>query len=61
MKKLLAIAFLALACSSAAKADCYMTSYSVTQNWAQGSCVDYKGNVYQLRTTYWTWLLDYGL
>ncbi len=60
MKKILAIAALLL-CSAGAKADCYMTSYSIVHNWAQGACFDYKGNPYTLRTTYWNWVLDYGL
>ena len=41
--------------------DCTMTNWSITQNWAEGTCTDYRGNVRDMRTTYWTWLLDYGL
>ena len=41
--------------------DCTMTNYSILGNWAEGTCTDYKGNVRDMRTTYWTWLWDYGL
>ena len=65
MKKILIAATLALAtlgfASTKANADCYMTSYSIVHNWAEGTCVGSRGNVYELRMSYIDWVLDYGL
>lgn len=61
MKKLIIIALFLMACAASAKADCYLTSYSITQNWAQGTCVGSRGQVYDLRESFFDWVLDYGL